>query len=518
MPSTESAPVSEPLIAARSVAKSFGGVQALVHADIELRRGEIHGVIGENGSGKSTLLRIVAGQIAPDNGAFHLEGRRLDGAEVSRLYRREVALVSQELSLADDLSVGENIILRPKKPGGRFRIDWRGLHEEAREVLRSLGVDIDTRRKVSTLSLGRRQLVEIARVIAQRSPVMILDEPTSALSDEEVEPLFSVLRQLRAQGKSIVIVTHRMDELLSISDRLTVLRDGHTVAAAPRADFDRASLIKLMLGHEPELYEPVSGSGAGRAQPVLQIHDLQVPDTEGGVRPFEVREREVVGLFGLAGAGCSTVVQRIAGRLSSRDLPAMTLHADHYRPRGPVTALRRGVGYVPEDRASAGLVSMMSISDNIHLGAPGVANRLRRVNRRRESALTDEHVDALRIRRSSNKAPVRGLSGGNQQKVLLAKALASEPRLLVLEEPTRGVDIGAKDEIHRILHRLRDEGMSLLVVSTDIEEMLLLCDRFYVMREGRMAGELTRAEATQARLTHLATSPMPVTELTEGSR
>lgn len=499
-----------PLIEARQMSKSYGGIKALVDGNLDLWSSEIHGVIGENGSGKSTLLRIVAGQIPANGGELRLNGDVLGWGEAQRRLREQVALVSQELSLANDLSIGENILLKPKKPGRSFRINWREVHSQAREVLHQLGVDLDTRMPVSKLKLGARQMVEIARVIAQGAPVMILDEPTSALSDEEVEPLFRVLRQLRDQGKSIVIVTHRMDELLSVSDRLTVLRDGATVASDVRSAFDRSSLVHLMLGHEPEMYEPSDGQQTSHGV-VLTLPDVTVPGPGGEqTRTLEVREREVLGLFGLAGSGCSSIVQRIAGSVPGEVRPLM-LDGQAFTPKHPSDALRRGIGYVPADRATAGLVPMMSITDNIHVGAPQVRNRARRINRTRESGHTEDFGKRFKIRRASNNAPVQSLSGGNQQKVLLAKALANNPNILAVEEPTRGVDVGAKDEIHRILHELREEGMSVVVVSTDIEEMLLLCDRFYVMREGAVTGELDRADATQQRLTSLAAPADPPT-------
>lgn len=499
---------SSSLIEACSVTKSYGGIKALVDGNLDLKPSEIHGVIGENGSGKSTLLRIVAGQIQLNDGELRLNGESLGWAEARRRLREQVALVSQELSLANDLTVGENILLKPRKPGRSMRINWRQVHAQARQILEQLGVDIDTRTPVRELKLGSRQMVEIARVIAQGAPVMILDEPTSALSDEEVEPLFQVLRQLRDQGKSIIIVTHRMDELLSVSDRLTVLRDGVTVASDVRSRFDRASLVHLMLGHEPETYDPPAVQRSDY-EVVLDLPDIPVSSGGGTAdRSLNVRRGEVLGLFGLAGSGCSTVLQRIAG---SGEPEQMMLNGKRFVPQHPSDSIRQGIGYVPADRATAGLVPMMSINDNIHVGAPRVKNRGRRVNRAREYERTDDFGRRFSIRRSSDKAPVRSLSGGNQQKVLLAKALANNPKILAVEEPTRGVDVGAKDEIHRILHQLRDEGMSVVVVSTDIEEMLTLCDRFYVMREGVVTGELERDDVTQQRLTSLATPTDPLT-------
>lgn len=493
----------EHLITVHGVEKTFGGIRALTDARLSLMSGEIHGVIGENGSGKSTLLRIISGLETASRGNFMLRGAPVEPNDVRRLFRKEVSLVSQELSLANDLSVGENIVLRSKKPGHFFKVNWHGVHREAREVLESLGIELDTHQRAGALPLAMRQLVEIARVIAQRSPVMILDEPTSALSDQDVEPLFTVLRQLADRGTAVVIVTHRLEELLGVSDRLTVLRDGRTVESSARSDFDRASLVRSMLGHDPEVYAPPS-TGRAESPPVLSFGGIPVRSNSTPMTSMEVREREVLGLFGLADSGCSTLLAQIAGATSSA--PGMTLDGETYQPRTPAEALRRGVGYVPADRASAGLIPMMSVLDNIHVGTPNVRSRVRRISGSQEIRSTNEFVRSLGVKLSSSKAPVQSLSGGNQQKVLLAKALVNNPRLLALEEPTRGVDIGAKDEIHRILHGLRDEGMSLVVVSTDIEEMLLLCDRFYVLRAGAITGELTRAEASQARLMHLASA------------
>jgi ABC-type sugar transport system ATPase subunit len=488
-------------IALRGLRRRFGGVHALRDGSLELRPGEIHALIGENGSGKSTLLNILSGQLRADAGEIAIGATTLSPALAQRELARHVAFVTQELSLAPDLTVGENIHLGHSKKRRRWGIDWQTTHDDAHDVMAQLGVDIDPRTPLSTLRLDQRQLVEIARALVQGAPVLILDEPTSALSDEAVAPLLAVLRTLRNNGTSVVFVSHRLDELLDVADTITVLRNGRTVAARQRADYTRSLLVADMLGHEPEHYTPPT-MPVTEGEGILKVRDLVVP---GRVRnaSFEVNRGEVVGLFGLAGSGCSEIARSLAG-LEPTASARVELAGRRGLPNTPLEAIRRGLSFVPGDRGDEGLALEMSIVDNLFLSGPERHGRWRRIRRAAEAAAGRESARSMNLVAPSLSAPVGSLSGGNQQKVLLARCLGNAPRVLVLEEPTRGVDIGAKTEIHRILHAARDGGLGILITSSDLEEMLVLCDRFVVIANGRVVAQALRAEVNESRLSHLA--------------
>lgn len=489
------------LISLHGLRKRFGGVHALRDGSLDLRRGEIHALIGENGSGKSTLLNILSGQFRADGGEVVLGAATLTPAAAQAELAQRVAIVTQELSLAPDLSVGENIHLGHSKRRRPWGIDWRSTYADAREAIRQLGVDIDPRTPLSQLRLDQRQLVEIARALVQGAPVLILDEPTSALTDEAVEPLFTVLRRLRDQGTAVVFVSHRLDELLGLADQITVLRNGRTVAARPRAAYTRQLLVSDMLGYEPEHYTPPALE-VESTEGILEVRGLSVP---GALREvsFEVNEGEVVGLFGLAGSGCSEAVRALAG-LEPGASGTVDLGGRDSVPATPLEAGRRGLSFVPGDRGDEGLALEMSILDNLNLGGPARHSRWRRIRRNAEAEAGRAAAASMNLVASSLSAPVGSLSGGNQQKVLLARCLGVRPKVLVLEEPTRGVDVGAKAEIHRILHQARDAGLGILVTSSDLEEMLVLCDRFVVIFDGQVVAQARRTEVTETRLSHLA--------------
>lgn len=470
------------------VHKRFGGSVALRGADLELRAGEVHALIGENGSGKSTLLNIVSGELRPDAGTV----------EVLAAQEPAVAIVTQELSLAPDLTVAENIMMGRQPTRSRVAVSWRRTRSAAADTLQRLGVDIDVTVPAGRLSVDRQQMVEIARAIRQERPVLILDEPTSSLTATAAERLFDTVRTLRTAGVAIVLVSHRLEELFAIADRFTVLRDGITVSQGPSAEYDRATVIEHMTGHAPEEYQPpVNDVHNGR--PVLTVRDLHVAGLVHDVE-FDVRAGEAVGLVGLEGSGRTEVVEALFGlRPDARG----TVH-DGRLPRSPRAAVARGLALVPNDRKAKGLFPQLSPSDNISIAEAARGRRLRPIRRTAESRRARDWTERFAINGGSRRQ-VSELSGGNQQKVLLSRWLCLKPSVLLLDEPTRGVDVVAKAEIHRILHQVRDEGMALVVSSAEIDELLLLCDRFVVLFRGRVVAVLPRSEATTARLTHLAT-------------
>lgn len=473
---------------AAGITKSFSGAPALRDGRLQVAEGEIHALMGANGAGKSTLLKILTGVYAKDAGQIRIadsEGRLVEAdlhgpRDADRL---GIAIVHQELILSENLSIAQNITLgsEPMTFGGLV-IDTRAANAHARAALALVGVDLDPRSMVSTLSTAEKQLVEIAKALARNARILILDEPTTSLTDNESRKLFTVLRGLRDSGIAIVYVSHRMEEIFDICDRITVMRDGSFVETLVTADIERGELIMLMIGRTLTAeYENVGASHRTVGDPVLSVRDLSTTDLLRDVT-LDVRRGEIVGMFGLIGAGRTEVARAVFGldrtsvgsiRIQERDMGRLT----------PQRAIAAGMGLVPEDRKDCGLVLELSISDNMDLAT------LRRwpaiqwtgVRSRR---LWEQFSTRLGIVARNRQQVVGTLSGGNQQKVVLSKWLALEPALLILDEPTRGVDVGAKEDIYGVIRQLADAGTGVLVISSEIEEVLMISDRIIVMREG----------------------------------
>ncbi len=484
-------------LAATRLAKAFAGVRALDGVDFDVAAGEIHALVGENGAGKSTLVKILGGALRPDAGDVRLDGAPLPLGDPLAVRRRGVSLVYQELALVPHLSVADNVFL------GRER-GWPCLRrvEMARAVdavLADLGADIDSAAPAGALSVGHQQIVEIARALATDAKVLILDEPTAALSPAEVARLFAVLRRLRARGLAIVFITHRLDEVLAIADRVTVLRDGRGVASAPAGALDRAQIVRWMVGREVTEARPARRSAPG--PPVLEVRGLRSPPAVRDVS-LTVRAGEVVGLTGLVGAGRSSAALALVG--ARRAAGEVRLDGRQVRFRSPAEAMAHGVVYVTEDRRARGLWPFLSVEANLTFAALGRLTRFGLLVPARERATAAEAVRRFGIRAADLRLPVAALSGGNQQKVLLARFLVEPRRLVVLDEPTRGVDVGARAEVHALIDRLAGEGAAVLLVSSDLTEVLALCDPVVVMRDGCTVGTLPRADATPERLMALA--------------
>lgn len=493
-------PGSPVVLRAEAVHKRYGGSVALCGAELQLRAGEVHALIGENGSGKSTLLGVISGQIRPDEGEVDVGA----GAEMIPIIGRTsaVAIVTQELSLAPDLSVAENIMMGRHSTRSGPAVSWQGMRREARRTLQTLGVDLDVTMPAGRLRVDQQQLVEIARAIQQDAPVLILDEPTSSLSADAASSLLETIRTLRARGVAIVLVSHRLEELFAVADRFTVLRDGRTISTGARSDYDRDRLVKDMVGHTPEQYEPVESSGREGAL-ALRVEALSVGTLIEDLT-FDVQAGEALGIVGLSGSGQTEVLEALFG---TRPDAAGFVGSGPSRspvPATPREAIDRGIALVPNDRKHKGLFMELSPIDNISIAASSRGWRLRRIKRTAEADRSAEWSRRFSIK-GLRRGQVSQLSGGNQQKVLLSKWLATNPSVLLLDEPTRGVDVGAKAEIHRIIHETRETGLALVIASSEIDELLLLCDRFLVLFRGRLVGTLTRDEANEARLTHMAT-------------
>jgi ABC-type sugar transport system ATPase subunit len=487
------------VLEAAGVRKSYGGVRALRGVDFELHGGEIHGLVGENGSGKSTLLRILAGQLAPDQGVIRLDGEVVRFADAARAMAAGIATVTQETTLVPDLSVAENVFLGPRKARTWHGIDWRTTRARARELLARLDLDVDVTQPVGRLRPDQQQMVEIARALSMEARVVILDEPTSSLPDDQVASLFASVRRLRDEGVAVAFVSHRMQEVFDLVDRVTILRDGAVVESGPIGDYDRRRLIHLMIGRELEELTHAD-AGARATRPVLRVRGLSVASRVRDAS-LVVEKGEVVGLAGLVGAGRSALLDGIFG-LEPTARGTVEVEGRPCVRRGPLGAIADGLGYVPADRKTLGLVQDMSVRENLLMARTCRLNRLRRPRRGAEQEAVTEALERFRIVCDSAAAPVARLSGGNQQKVVLAKWLGTEPKVLLLDEPTRGVDVGAKADIYKLLDGIKEAGVGILVSSSETPELRLICDRILVMYRGGIAAELSREEATDTRIAH----------------
>ena len=494
-----------PVLEVRGAVKRFGGAVALNGASLRLRTGEIHALLGENGAGKSTLLKALAGVHRLDEGEITLHGAVFEQGSTRRSREQGVAVIYQEPSLFPDLTLAENVFVgrQPRKAG---HVDWAAMKERAAELFDLLGVRLDPDRRAAGLSIADQQIVEIAKALSIDAQVIVMDEPTAALSAVEAEQLMDVARRLRDRGAAVVFVSHRLDEVFSLCDRYTVMRDGATVGEASVADSTPGQVVQLMVGRELTEFFPKGAAVVGAT--VLEVEHL----TSRGVFEdisFAVRAGEIVGLAGLVGSGRSEVVRAVFG-IDRYDAGRVVLHGQPLRQGDPREALRRGVVLVPEDRRQQGLFMPASIDRNI---AVTVLDKIRRrglIRRRDEREVAQEWSQRLQLKHQGLGQPVDRLSGGNQQKVVLAKWLATDPKLLVIDEPTRGIDVGTKAEVHRLLGELASKGLAILMISSELPEVLGMADRVFVMREGRLMRELSRLEATQESIMLAATGQASV--------
>lgn len=494
--------MSAPLLQATGLTKSFPGVRALKGVAITLHRGEVLSVIGENGAGKSTLMKILAGVQQPDSGQILWEGRRVELNSVQAAQSHGIALIHQELNLADNLDVAANIFL-----GREYRrhglIDTRRLRQEATIHLASVGLDVDPTTQVSHLSLGQQQLVEIAKALSVQARVLIMDEPTSSLSSSEATNLFRVIQDLRTRGVSVVYISHRLGEVKELSDRVTVLRDGENAGELRRSEIQHGTMVRLMVGRDLSQFYAHEPHPAGKV--MLQVQGLRTAAHPRHPLDFQVRAGEIVGMAGLIGAGRTEVLQALFGVIPAI-AGTIRVEDQEIRPQSAEDAIDAGLALVPEDRKHQGVVLEMAVRHNLSLASLRRNQSSGFLNRQQESALSEQMIRDLRIKTPHEYQPVQFLSGGNQQKVVLGKWLALRPKVLLLDEPTRGIDVGAKHEIYRLMEDLAKQGVAILFVSSELEEILGLSDRVLVMHEGRITGELPRKGLTEQAVLHLATN------------
>jgi rhamnose transport system ATP-binding protein len=495
-----SAQPTQPLLELRGISKSYGGVHALDDVSFAIDAGTVHALVGENGAGKSTLVKIITGVVEQDEGEILIDGAPVWIGDAQTAHKLGIVAMYQEPTVFPDLSVAENVFAgrHPRSP--LHTVAWRTMQADAMRILRELGVDFGPDTPVRGLGVADRQLLEIAKALSTQARLLIMDEPTAALSPNEVENLFVTVRKLRDRGVAVVYISHRLEEVGALADTVTILRDGRHIETRPAKELDQGEIIRLMVGRSLAALFPKEEAEIGDV--VLKATGL----TRRGVFAdisFELRRGEIVGLAGFVGAGRTEVARSIFG-VDPLDSGRLEIEGRPFRPRSPRAALHRGLAYLPEDRIHEGLVQPMSVSDNLSMAVLPELTPGGFLRPRRERQLARRFMEQLRIKATSPAQVVRSLSGGNQQKVVLGKWLAAEPRILILDEPTHGVDVGTKADVHRTISHLATEGLTILLISSELPEILGMSDRVLVMREGRLVAELSREEATQERVIQAA--------------
>ncbi len=498
---------SSVLLEMRSIRKRFDEVEVLRDVDLEVRAGEVHSVIGENGAGKSTLMRIAAGIHMPDGGRMTFCGREFSPRSPAAALRAGITMAHQELSLAGELTVAENM-LAGREPRRGWFVDWRKLYQRADAMLDEFCPAIDAQARVSSLGMGYRQVVEILKALAWEPKVIIFDEPTSSLAAGEAELVLATIRKLKARGVGVVYISHRLEEVFCISDRVTVLRDGARVASWNIGEATRPAVLRAMVGRELTQLYPAKAERLGEF--FFSVEGLSRRGAFEQVS-FALRRREILGFSGLIGAGRTDLMRAMFGA-DPLDSGTVLLEGRRLRFRSIHDAVQAGIAYVPEDRKTQGLFLDQSVEENILTASLGECSRAGFIRKPLSRTLGDNYRRQLKIACSDLGQEMRTLSGGNQQKALLARWLATAPKVLIVDEPTRGIDVGAKAEIHRLLREYADSGHGVIVVSSEMPELLGLCDRILVLHEGRLAGEVDGRTATERELIHLATGSAPATD------
>ncbi|MCL7377729.1 sugar ABC transporter ATP-binding protein [Streptomyces sp. 35G-GA-8] len=515
-PAGTTPPTADTVLEAHAVSKRFPGVVALDNVSFSLRAGETHALVGENGAGKSTLIKVLTGVYRPDEGEVRMTGQQVRFARPFEAQQAGISTIYQEVNLVPLMSVARNIFLG-REPKNRFGlIDFGRMHRETTELLDGFGVHVDPRRPLHTLGIGTQQMVALARAVSVNARVVVMDEPTSSLEPREVETLFRVIADLRAQGIAVIYVSHRMDELYRICDRVTVLRDGRHIHTGDLAELSRMRLVSMMLGRDMAEVrrDGVTGFAAeghdAERTPVLTAHGLtrrhQLQDVS-----LSLYGGEVLGLGGLLGSGRSETAKALAGALSL-DGGELTVGGRGLRRLTSAGAIRAGISLLPEDRKAEGIIPGLSVRENIVLAAMPRLSRAGVVSRRKQDRVVDIFMKRLRIKAAGPEQKVGELSGGNQQKVLLARWLCLEPKVLLLDEPTRGIDVGAKAEVQGLVDELAREGLAVLLISSDIEELIEGADRIVVLRGGAVAGELSGDDVGESQLLEVLADHSPVPE------
>lgn len=482
----------------RDISKTFPGVKALQHVDFTLRKGEIHALMGENGAGKSTLIKVLTGVHEFENGEIRLDGK--DGPIINRspqdAQNNGISTVYQEVNLCPNLTVAENLFIgrEPRKAGF---IDWRTMNKRATELLESLEIDASATQKLEEVSLARQQMIAIARAVDMKCKVLILDEPTSSLDDDEVAKLFKLMNRLKGEGVGIIFVTHFLEQVYEVCDRITVLRNGELVGEYEVKDLPRVMLVAKMMGKDFDDLADIKGDHAELKEfiPVIEAEEL---GHKGTIKPFDmtINKGEVVGFTGLLGSGRSELVRAIYGA-DKADSGTLKVNGKEVKIHAPIDAMKLGMAYLPEDRKKDGIIADLSVRENIIIALQAKKGMFHPMSRKEMDEAADKYIKMLQIKTASRETPIKSLSGGNQQKVIIGRWLLTNPDFLILDEPTRGIDIGTKTEIQKLVLDLADQGMSVAFISSEVEEMLRTCSRMAVMRDGRKVGEISGDELSQ---------------------
>ena len=496
--------MNEVIVSMEGIDKSFPGVHALNNCSFELLRGEVHALVGENGAGKSTLMKVLTGVYMKDSGRILRSGKEVEILNVRAAQNLGISIIHQELNLMSHLTVAQNIFIgREQKQGARFLVNEKEINEKTKKLFEMMNLDLNPKTRISDLTVAKQQMVEIAKALSFNAEVLIMDEPTAALTEAEIDELFRIINQLRAKGVGIVYISHRMDELKKISDRVTVMRDGCYVDTVITKDVEIDQIISMMVGRI--IYETVHVSKETNKNAfILEVKNLNKGRMVKDVS-FNLKKGEILGFAGLMGAGRTDVARAIFGA-DKIDSGEVYIHGKKVNIKSPYDAVKHGVGYLSEDRKRYGLTMGMDVESNISLasyrkflGAFGI------VNKTKTKANAQKFVDNLKIKTPNLKQRIKNLSGGNQQKVIIGKWLTQDSDILIFDEPTRGIDVGAKSEIYKLLNELADQGKSIIMISSELPEVLRMSHRIVVMCEGRITGELSQAEATQELIMQYAT-------------
>lgn len=492
---------SDKVLEMQGICKTFPGVKALSNVDFTLRKGEIHALMGENGAGKSTLVKVMTGVYEKDAGRIEIEGRTVHFKSPQEAQNAGIGTVYQEITLCPNLTVAENMFI------GRGRhafVQWANMNAKAAKLLDSLGIPARPTQQLSSCSLAVQQMIAIARAIDMDCKILVLDEPTSSLDADEVQKLFDLMRELKSRGVGIVFITHFLDQVYEISDRITVLRNGELIGEYEAASLPQFELISKMMGKALEDVGTMQKRDISPRDGETPVFEAAGLSSDAGVKPFNytIRKGEVNGFTGLLGSGRSESVRAIyaADKVTGG---AVKMNGKKVRIDEPIDAMKLGIGYLPEDRKGDGIIADLSVRDNIILAMQVMKGFFRPISRKQAEAFADEYIKRLNIKTASMNTPIKSLSGGNQQKVILGRWLLTHPQYLILDEPTRGIDVGTKVEIQKLVLKLAEEGVSVTFISSEIEEMLRTCSRLIVMKDRQIAGELSGTNVTQSDVMHM---------------
>ena len=488
------------LLELKRITKQFSGVKALKGVSLSLKKGTVHALMGENGAGKSTLMKIISGIYSPDEGEIHIRGEKVVISSPVKALEYGITMIHQELTPVPEMTVAENIFLG-REPSRFGLVDFKEMHNRTLELFKGIGIQIDPKTKMKDLKVSDIQLVEIAKALSFDADVIIMDEPTSAITDREVEQLFKVIADLKEKGKGIIYISHKMNEIFKISDEITVMRDGEYISTKAAKDTSNKELISMMVGRELTDIFPKLNLEPGEV--ILEVSNLSKEGEFHDIN-FQIKRGEIIGVAGLMGSGRTEVMQTIFG-MTKPDSGEIKFDGQKVNIQNPMHAIRLGIAFVTEDRKKQGLNLPSSISHNITISSLDEVSTSGFINANKEKQIVDEYIEKLRIKTSNRDKWVQYLSGGNQQKVVLAKWLMTKPKILILDEPTRGIDVGAKFEIYKLMHQLATDGYTIIMVSSELPEILGMSHRILVFHERKLAGELMGKEATQELIMELAT-------------